>query len=161
MFPTPFYWFHTHKLDDYTGVSIGSVLVQHNPQTKETILYNYTKLKIVYTTETPIIPIISFSKSKYKINETINITTSVENVGATDLRNLRINYEVGDYSSNMLAEYNSTTFDVSSGGETSVSTLLINPSLSAGSYSIHARVSDGEGNLIGGTVKRTHIYRNN
>jgi hypothetical protein len=133
MVPVPSYGLYISDFDDYREAAIVLALVQHDPQTKKTVLYNYTKLELYYQTPVPVvITDFSLDKIEYASGETINASVTVENVGSDNLTNLRANLSLKDPHGRIVAS-NEGLFDITS-GESRTIYVTLTPNVPHGVY---------------------------
>jgi len=159
IYPIPPYWFHISEFDDYKEVAIGSALIQYNPQTKETILYNYIKLELTYQTQiTLTITDFSPSKTEYALREPINTSLTVENVGSDTLTGLRAKLVIKDQYGKVRASSLSAPFDVAYGESKTVYVTLSQNLPPQGGYLIEVKVIDDVGNILGGSSEYIGIH---
>jgi hypothetical protein len=133
MVPVPSYGLYISDFDDYKEAAIALALVRHDPQTKKTVLYNYTKLELYYQTPVPVvITDFSLDKIEYVSGETINASVTVENVGSDNLTNLRANLSLKDPHGRIVAS-NEELFDIAS-GESRTIYVTLTPNVPHGIY---------------------------
>jgi hypothetical protein len=114
-YPSPIYAIDISPFGYYLKVKVYLALIQFNPQTKETILNKYVKLRVTYQTPASV-TITDFSPDKieYASGETINASVTVENVGSDNLTNLRANLSLRDPQGRIVAS-SEGLFDIASG----------------------------------------------
>ncbi|MCC6005128.1 MAG: C25 family cysteine peptidase [Thermofilum sp.] len=115
MVPVPSYGLYISDFDDYREAAIVLALAQHDPQTKKTILYNYTELEVTYQSPIPV-TITDFlpDKIEYTSGEAINVSVTVENIGSNNLINLRANLSLKDPQGRIVAS-SEKLFNIASG----------------------------------------------
>jgi len=132
-YPSPIFAHSAIDCENHKKAGIILALAQYNPQTNETILYNYTKLELTYQTPIPVtITDFSLDKIEYTPGETINASVTVENVGSDDLTNLKANLSLKDPLGRIVAS-NEKSFDIAS-GESKTIYVTLTPNIPHGVY---------------------------
>jgi hypothetical protein len=156
-YPSPIYSYSTIDFDDYRKAGIVLALAQYNPQTNETILYNYTKLELTYQTPiTATITDFSPDKTEYTSGETINTSLTVENVGSYTLIGLRANLSLKDPHGIVKASSLSPPFDVAS-GESKTVYVTLSQNLPHESYLAEINVINSTGDVLGSSSEYIYI----
>ena len=156
-YPIPIYYIDESNFDEHKEIRIKVALIQYNPQTKETILYNYTKLELTY--QTPVtLAITDFSplKTEYVTGEPINTTLTVENVGSDALTGLRANLSLKDLYGEVRASSLSAPFDVAL-GESKTVYATVSQNLPHGSYLAEIHVLNSTGCILGSSSEYIFI----
>jgi len=156
-YPSPIYTQDVTSFSSYLKASINIAPIQHNPQTNETILYNYTKLELTY--QTPVsLAITDFTpdKTEYLTGETINAALTVENVGSEALTGLHANLSLKDSHGIIKAFSLNAPFDVASGESKTVYATL-SQNLPHGSYLAEIAVINSTGEILGSSSEYIYI----
>jgi len=156
-FPDSIYFVDTTKYDTYNLIDLEIAPLWYNPQTNETILYNYIKLELTYQTPvTATITDFSPDKTEYVTGETINASLTVENVGSDTLTGLRANLSLKDQYGKVRASSLSAPFDVAS-GESKTVYVTLSQNLPHGSYLAEIKVVNSTGYVLGSSSEDIFI----
>jgi hypothetical protein len=155
-YPLPRYQLETIGLENQIMVIVRITPIQYNPQTNETILYNFTKLELTYQTPTTA-TITDFSpdKTEYTSGEPISTSVTIDNVGSDALTGLQADLSLIDPYGQVKASSLSAPFDVTAGESKTISVEL-DQSLPHGSYLAELNVINSTGDVLGSSSE--HIY---
>ncbi|MCP4348556.1 MAG: hypothetical protein GY795_23990 [Desulfobacterales bacterium] len=142
LYPEPNYAYDIDYYDDHIEVKIYFIPVQHNVDTKETILWEEATLEVQYEVDENVF-ISDFlpTKREYKTSENISTITTIENIGSEDESGLKAVLTLMDLQGQIL---DSTQKDINtiSSGESQQITIDITNGLSTDSYVLSLEIKD-------------------
>jgi len=145
-YPSPTYLTDILTVYHQKIAKIRIALVQYNPETQETIFYNYTKLQVTYQTAIPLtIRELVLEKKECAPGESVKALVMIESVTSEVLLGLHVNLTVKDSHAQVVASASSAPFDLDS-GEIKEILILLNQELPHGTYLLEAEVT-GSGTL--------------
>jgi parallel beta-helix repeat protein len=156
-YPLPSYQHETLGLENQIMGIVRIAPIQYNPQTNETILYNYTKLELTYQTPiTAAITDFSPTKTEYTSGEPISTSVTIENVGSDALTGLQADLSLIDLYGGVRASSLSAPFDVAS-GESKTVYATVSQNLPHGSYLAEIQVINSTGCILGSSSEYIFI----
>lgn len=150
-YPLESYYIDVSTFENYEKVSLYIPLVQHNPQTDDTILFNYTKFKLAYQIPAPLLlKTFVTDKTEYYFGEPMTASFELQNIGLDKLFGISINLALKDCHGQILASTSSQTFDLLPGEKREV-TVVLYQELPHGTYLLEAQV-------VGSTLAKSSTY---
>lgn len=142
LFPEIRYVTRVVNSNDHNEVNIGVSPFQFNTLTKDTTFFNKTVLEITYETSNPVvITDLTTDKPAYNSGETVDTSTSIENVGAETIAGMYLELTLKDMVGQVLASTSSSSFDLPV-GSSEINTALSTNELPQGSYVLEVTAFD-------------------